>query len=176
MRADQVLLDVVRRAFAQRGLVERAAAVPRHEDERLVGAEVLRGPDQIETRAVGEPLIDEINVVFVGLDALEACRRGGDDLDLPLEVRVEQRHLDERLRLRVVVDQQDGDMTQVMRRTRRPSHAGGGFRFLQLFQNETIHKGYPGRTRARNSGGKKYRNTRLRATELNSRSVFGKLA
>ena len=38
VRADHVLLDVVRRAFAQRRLVERAAAVAGHQDERLVCA------------------------------------------------------------------------------------------------------------------------------------------
>ena len=41
MRADQVFLDVVRRAFAQCRFVERAAAVAGHQDERLVGPDVL---------------------------------------------------------------------------------------------------------------------------------------
>ena len=75
VRAHQMLLDVIGRAFAQRRFVERAAAVARHQDEGLVGAHFLRGPDQIDARTIREPLIDEVDVMLVSFDALQAGRR-----------------------------------------------------------------------------------------------------
>ena len=92
-----------------------APASTRHQDERLVCAQVFRGADQVEASAVGKLLIDKVDVVVVGLDPLETRDGGDDDLDGSVEVRVHERHFDQRLRLRVVVDQQDADMTKIRR-------------------------------------------------------------
>jgi hypothetical protein len=66
--------------------------------------------DQADAGAIGQPVIDQINVVLVGLDALEARRHRRRDLDDALEVRVHERHLDERQSLRVVVHDQQTEM------------------------------------------------------------------
>jgi hypothetical protein len=51
-------------------------------------------------------------------------------------VRVEQRHLDERLRLRVVIDEEDADVTQIERWPYGTGHAGA-FGFLDLLQYQS---------------------------------------
>ena len=53
------------------------------------------------------------------------------DVDPALEVRVHQRHFDQGLRLRIVIDQQDADVAEVMR-AYRSSHAGGVLGFSSL--------------------------------------------
>ena len=58
MRADEMLFNVVGGAFAKRGFVECAAAIARHQNERLVGAEVLRGADDSRARCRPGALID----------------------------------------------------------------------------------------------------------------------
>ena len=133
--ARRPIASVVRRAFAQRRFVERAAAVAGHQDEGLVGAEIFGGPDQLETGSVGQPLIDEVDVVFVGLDPFETSHRGRDDFYSALEMRIDERHLDERLSLWVVIDQQNADVTKVVLRTRWTSHANRTFGLIERFQH-----------------------------------------
>ena len=81
VRREHVLLDVVGGALVQRRLVERAAAVPGHEDERLGDARLLRLVDEVDAGAVGQPVIDEVEVVVVGLDPFEPGCDGRRDLD-----------------------------------------------------------------------------------------------
>ena len=81
--------------------------------------------DEVDAGAVGQPVIDEIDVVLVGLDAFEPGRDGGRDLDVALEVRVHQGHLDQRQRLRIVVNHEQADVTQFA-----PSRCGGTLRRL----------------------------------------------
>ena len=68
-------------------------------------------------------------------------------------MRVEERHFDERLSLRIVVDQQDADVAQVVWAC-WSSHADGTFRFLQVLQNETFHVGPQGTQFVPNWGAK----------------------
>jgi len=109
-----MLFDVVGRALTQRGFVEGTASIAGHQDEGFVGAEVFRGSDDVETGAVRKTLVDEIDVVMIGLDAFQTGGRRRDHFYLPLEVRIDQRHLDQRLRLRVVVNQQNADVAEIV--------------------------------------------------------------
>ena len=107
MRADELLLDVVGGSFAQCRLVEIPAAVAGDQDEWLRGAVFLGGVNQAQAGAVGQPLVDEIDVVIIAADAAQAFDDRADHLECQLEMRVAQRHLDELARLRVVIDRQD---------------------------------------------------------------------
>jgi hypothetical protein len=51
--------------------------------------------------------------VFVGLDPLQPCGDCGSDFDMPIEMSIHQRHLDQRQRLRVVVDDKQVDMAEI---------------------------------------------------------------
>ena len=142
MCAHEMFFDVVGRALAQRRFIERAAAVAGQQDEGFVGPEILGQPDQVDACSIGKPLVDQVDVVFVRFDPFEAGGSGRDDLDLPLEVRVHERHLDKRLRLRIVIDQENADVAQVVRAC-RSSHARGGLGFFELLQNQPFHVGHP---------------------------------
>src|SRR5581483_65798 len=70
--------------------------------------------NQVDAGAVGQALIDEVDVVIAPADPFEAGGDGGRDLDVALEMRVHERHLDQRLRLRVVVDEKNIHVAQVV--------------------------------------------------------------
>ena len=109
LRGHHVLLDVIRRAGARGLLVERQAAVAGHQDERFVDALRPCVGNQIHAGAVRQLLIDEVEIVIVLADALESDPDVGDHVEGHLKPRVGQRHLDQRSRLRVVVDDQNAD-------------------------------------------------------------------
>ena len=89
VRGQQVFFDVVGGSFTQRCLVQRPATVTGHKDERLVDPCRLGFVNQIDPCAVGQPMIEEIHIVLVGLDPFETCRRRVCDLDVALEVSVD---------------------------------------------------------------------------------------
>ena len=69
--------------------------------------------DDADASAIRQLLIDEVDIVLVSQDALEAHPRGRCDIDVWLEGGVGKRHLDQRTRLGVVVNQQDPDLVDL---------------------------------------------------------------
>jgi hypothetical protein len=110
---NEMLLDVVGRAFPQRRSVEVAAAVAGDEDERLRGAGFLRRVDEADAGAVGQQLIHEVDVVVVGADPPQPFPDGTHHLEDELEGRGAQRHLDELTRLGIVVDGKHADDAEI---------------------------------------------------------------
>jgi hypothetical protein len=65
--------------------------------------------NQAEASAVGQLLVDEVDVVVIGADAAQTFRNCSHHLECHLEVGVAERNLDELTRLRVVINCQDAD-------------------------------------------------------------------
>ena len=98
-------------------MVDVAAAVAGHENEGLAGGPGFGASDQLDAGAVGKLLIDQVDVVLIGLDA-DRCLTDAvaDDVDVSLERGIGERHVDQRSRLRVVVHEQDAHDFEVGQR------------------------------------------------------------
>jgi hypothetical protein len=112
-----VLLDVIHGSGSRRGIVDVAAPVASQQNEGFARGLAAGTLDQLDPGPVGKLLIDQIDIVFVGLNPRDARGGGRDDLKAGFERRIRERHLDERGGLWIVVDQQDAHRLQIRQGT-----------------------------------------------------------